>query len=352
MTTTNIQWTDTAIRQLVRPNILNLKAYSSARSEFKGKAEVLMDANESPFETGMNRYPDPLATEIRLELARIKAVEPSQIMLGNGSDELVDYVTRIFCRPGEDAVIALPPTFGMYKVAAGLNDAEFVSIPLTPDFQLPVAQIEAAITERTKVLWICSPNNPSGNLMKREEVAYLLRIFPGIVVIDEAYVEYTPEDSFIPELEKYPNLIITQTLSKAWGLAGIRLGAAYSSELITGFMRTIKPPYNVNILTQKEALKQLLQPAKMQERVEFLVSERQRLAAALEKLGCVEHIFPSVTNFLLVRFTNGQAVYEHLLGEGIVVRNQTQQPNCANCLRITVGTAEENERFLKRLSEF
>ena len=352
MTTTKIQWTDAAIRQLVRPNILNLKAYSSARSEFKGKAEVLMDANESPFETGMNRYPDPLATEIRLELARIKAVEPEQIMLGNGSDELVDYVTRIFCRPGEDAVIALPPTFGMYKVAAGLNDAEFISIPLTPDFHIPVTQVEAAITERTKVLWICSPNNPSGNLMKRKDVEYLLGIFPGIVVLDEAYVEYTPEDSFVAELDKYPNLIITQTLSKAWGLAGIRLGAAYSSELITGFMRTIKPPYNVNCLTQKEALKQLRQPAQMQERVDFLVSERKRLATVLEQLDCVDHIFPSVTNFLLVRFTDGNAVYQHLLGDGIVVRNQGAQPNCANCLRITVGTTEENERLIKRLNEF
>lgn len=340
------------VRSLVRENILNLTPYSSARSEFKGKAEILLDANESPFETGVNRYPDPLATKVRHRLGELKKFDPDRIMLGNGSDELVDYVTRIFCRPGQDNVIALPPTFGMYKVAAGLNDVECRLIPLTPEFDIPLDEVLAATDENTKVLWLCSPNNPSGNLMSREKVEYLLDNFPGIVVLDEAYVEFIPEASFLSQLDYYPNLIVMQTLSKAWGLAGIRLGAAYASDFIIKMMRTIKPPYNVNILTQEYALKALNKEGATHEKNEFLVRERRAMEAELKQLNIVEKVFPSVTNFLLVRFHDGDAVYHYLLDRGIVVRNQGHQPNCDNCLRITVGTREENQAILAALRLF
>ncbi len=336
-------------QSLVRPNILHLTPYSSARGEFKGKAEVLLDANESPFETGVNRYPDPLATELRQRLGEIKGIHPDQIMLGNGSDELVDYVTRIFCEPGVDNVIALPPTFGMYKVAAGINNIACRMLPLTPDFDLPMEAILANTDAHTKLLWLCSPNNPSGNLMPREKMEYLLDHFPGIVIIDEAYVEYVPEASFLPLLDQYPNLIILQTLSKAWGMAGIRLGAAYASEFIIRMMRAIKPPYNINVLTQQYALRALRNTAATEERIQYLVAQRKRLEAAFETLPIVEKVFPSVTNFLLVRFSDGLKVYQHLLNHGIVVRYQGQQPNCKNALRITVGIQAENDRLLEVL---
>ena len=340
------------VKSLVRENILHLTPYSSARGEFKGNAEVLLDANESPFETGVNRYPDPLASEVRTRLGQLKGINPDQIMLGNGSDELVDYVTRIFCRPGIDNVIALPPTFGMYKVAAGINDIECRMVPLTKDFDLPVDEILAAADQNSRILWLCSPNNPSGNLMSTDKVDFLLDHFQGIVVIDEAYVEYLPESSYLDKLAEHPHLIITQTLSKAWGLAGIRLGAAYASPFIISTMKAIKPPYNVNTLTQRYALEALNDVEGMQERVDFLISERHRMANELQALPVVDYIFPSVTNFLLVRFMDGDKIYRYLLSKGIVVRNRGKQPNCANCLRITVGTKEENDRLLQALGEF
>ncbi|PHI18341.1 histidinol-phosphate transaminase [Lewinellaceae bacterium SD302] len=342
--------TATDVRSLVRENILKLTPYSSARSEFKGKAEVLMDANESPFDTGINRYPHPKSPDVRARLAELKGVNLDQLMLGNGSDDLVDFVTRIFCRPGIDNVIALPPTFGMYKVSAAINDVEFRAVPLTPDFDIPMDKLMAQFDENSKVLWLCSPNNPSGNLMQTEKIEYLLEKFPGVVVLDEAYIEYIPERSFLPRLNEFPNLIITQTLSKAWGVAGIRLGAAYASPFIIKMMNGIKAPYNINVLTQQRALEILADEQGMRERITFLMQAREELAAALQEFEVVDHVFPSVTNFILVRFQNSDRVYQHLLEHGIVVRNQSKQPNCANCLRITVGTAEENARFLEVLS--
>jgi len=341
-----------SIPDLVRANIRDLVPYSSARSEFKGKADVLLDANESPFETGVNRYPDPLATEVRHRLGELKGIDPKHIMLGNGSDELVDYVTRIFCRPGVDNVICLPPTFGMYIVAAGINDIECRKIPLRPDFTLPIDEIESSTDENSRVIWICSPNNPSGNLMPKTQVEYLLDTFPGIVVLDEAYIEYLPEESFISRLHEYPNLIITQTLSKAWGMAGIRLGAAYASEYIISMMKAIKPPYNVNVLTQKYALEALQQEARTKDRIAFLVQARQQMEKELVKLSFVQHVFPSVTNFRLVRFDDSAAVYDYLLSKGIVVRDRSKQPNCQNCLRITIGTETENKKLLDALVIF
>ncbi|PPK85137.1 histidinol phosphate aminotransferase [Neolewinella xylanilytica] len=350
MTTTDyIQWTAEAIRGLVRPNILNVTPYSSARSEFQGRADVLLDANESPFDNGMNRYPEPLSTDIRNLFAAMRGVHADKIFIGNGSDEIVDQITRVFCRPGVDAVHALPPTFGMYKVAAGINDAEFRAVTLQPDFTIPVDALKETWDDASKILWLCSPNNPSGNLMDAAVVEDLIRSFPGIVVLDEAYIDFVPEASFVPRLDEFPNLIITQTLSKGWGMAGARLGAAYASEFIVDLLRTIKMPYNINVLTKAAALEALAAPQRMHDRVDLLVSERKRLEQALGELDIVDHIFPSVTNFLLVRFTDSDKVYRYLLNEGIVVRNQSYQPNAANCLRITAGLPAENDALISAL---
>lgn len=338
-------------RHLVRPNILNLTPYSSARSEYKGNAEILLDANESPFDNGHNRYPEPLSTDIRNELAKLKGIDAGNIFVGNGSDEIVDQVSRIFCTPGVDAVHALPPTFGMYKVAAGINDAEFRAITLNEDFTIPVKALRDSWDEKSKILWLCSPNNPSGNAIDPVVIDELIRSFPGIVVLDEAYVDFTPEASFLPRLAEFPNLIIMQTLSKAWGMAGIRLGAAYASEFIVTMLRAIKMPYNINVLTQAVALAALRQPGEMQSRVAILLAERRRLEGELTHFAFVDHIFPSVTNFLLVRFTDSDKVYSHLLAKGIVVRNQSYQPNALNCLRITAGLPEENDRLIAALNE-
>lgn len=351
MTTTTTNWTEAKIAGLVRPNLLDLKAYSSARSEFKGKAEVLLDANESPWPTGRNRYPDPLSTDLREALGLLKGFPAAQIVFGNGSDELVDQITRIFCREG-DAVHALPPTFGMYKVAAGIAGAEFRQTTLSPDFTIPVDELKSTWDDHSKILWLCSPNNPSGNAMAPTVLEDLIRTFPGIVVLDEAYIDFVPERSFLPRLAEFPNLIITQTLSKGWGMAGIRLGAAFAAPFIIRMLNTIKMPYNINVLTTSVALEALRQPAAMQEKVQTLISERKRLETVLATLDCVDYIFPSVTNFLLVRFKDADAVYHYLLSKGIVVRNQSYQPNANNCLRITAGLAAENDRLLAALGTF
>lgn len=351
MTSTITNWTTEKIAALVRPNLLTLKAYSSARSEFKGVAEVLLDANESPWPTGRNRYPDPLSTELRHALGALKNFDPARIVFGNGSDELVDQITRIFVQEGE-AVHALPPTFGMYKVAAGIAGAEFRATTLATDFSIPLATLKETWDDRSKILWLCSPNNPSGNAIEPAVLEDLIRSFPGIVVLDEAYIDFTPGKSFLPRIDEFPNLIITQTLSKGWGMAGIRLGAAFASPFIIKLLNTIKMPYNINVLTQGIALEALKQPQEMQAKVNTLISERNRLEAELAKLDCVDYIFPSVTNFLLVRFQDSDAVYQYLLDQGIVVRNQSYQPNAHNCLRITAGLVEENDRLLLALREF
>jgi histidinol-phosphate aminotransferase len=346
-----MNWTTEKITALVRPNLLNLKAYSSARAEFKGRAEVLLDANESPWPTGRNRYPDPSSTELRQAFGKLKGFNPDQIVFGNGSDELVDQITRIFCGP-EDAVHALPPTFGMYKVAAGIAGAAFRATNLSTDFTIPVEELKSTWDERSKILWLCSPNNPSGNDMDPAVLQDLIETFPGIVVLDEAYIDFVPELSFLSRLDEFPNLIITQTLSKGWGMAGIRCGAAFASPFIIRMLNTIKMPYNINVLTTEVALKALGEKDQMQEKVDALISERKRLEEELNKLDCVDYIFPSVTNFLLVRFKDSAAVYQYLLDNAIVVRNQAYQPNAENCLRITAGLEEENDRLLSTLRKF
>lgn len=343
-------WTTEKIQSLVRPNLLSLKAYSSARSEFKGLAEVLLDANESPWETGRNRYPDPMSTDLRMELGKFKGFNPDQIVFGNGSDELVDQITRVFCNVG-DAVHALPPTFGMYKVAAGIAAADFRATNLKTDFTIPVDELKSTWDDKSKVLWLCSPNNPSGNAIDGDVLEDLILTFPGIVVLDEAYIDFVPELSFLSRLNEFPNLIITQTLSKGWGMAGIRCGAAFASPFIIRMLNTIKMPYNINVLTAGVALESLRQPAKMQEKVQTLIGERKRLETALAKLDCVDYVFPSVTNFLLVRFKDSDTVYQHLLDNAIVVRNQAFQPNAENCLRITAGLTAENDRLLEILNK-
>jgi len=338
------------ISSLVRPNLLTLKAYSSARAEFKGRADVLLDANESPWPTGRNRYPDPSSTALRNALGKLKSFNPDQIVFGNGSDELVDQITRIFVREGE-AVHALPPTFGMYKVAAGIAGADFRATNLTADFTIPIDELKASWDERSKVLWLCSPNNPSGNAIDPAVLEDLIRTFPGIVVLDEAYIDFVPELSFLPRLAEFPNLIITQTLSKGWGMAGIRCGAAFASPFIIGLLNTIKMPYNINVLTTEVALEALGKKDEMQAKVDTLIHERKRLETELAKLDCVAYIFPSVTNFLLVRFKDSAAVYQYLLDNAIVVRNQAYQPNAKNCLRITAGLGAENDMLLEALSK-
>ena len=346
-----ITWTEDKIAALVRPNLLHLKAYSSARSEFKGKAEVLLDANESPWPTGRNRYPDPLSTELRQTFGKLRGIDPGRMVWGNGSDELVDQITRIFCGP-DDAVHALPPTFGMYKVAAGIAGAQFRATTLTSSFAIPVDELKASWDDRSKILWLCSPNNPSGNAMDMELLEDLIRSFPGIVVLDEAYVDFIPEISFVPRLDEFPNLIITQTLSKGWGMAGIRCGVAMASPFIIRMLNTIKMPYNINVLTTEVALAALNAPAAMEEKVATLIGERKRLERALWEMDFVEHVFPSVTNFILVRFKDSDKVYRYLLDQGIVVRNQSYQPNAENCLRITAGLPAENDRLLAALRSF
>lgn len=339
------------ISTLVRPELLDLKPYSSARSEFKGRADVLLDANESPWETGQNRYPDPTSAELRRTLGELRGFDPDRIIFGNGSDELVDQITRVFASPG-DGIHALPPTFGMYKVAAGIAGAAYRPTLLAADFSIPVAELKNSWDDRSKLLWLCTPNNPSGNIIPEDIVVDLIRSFPGIVVVDEAYVDFVPERSLVSRLDEFPNLIVTQTLSKAWGLAGIRLGAAFASPFIIKMLNTIKMPYNVNVLTTRAGLDALSQPDRMRERVATLIAERKKLEYELFRLNCVRHVFPSVTNFLLVRFTDAAAVYQYLLDRGIVVRNQSYQPRAENCLRISAGRPEENDRLLNALRDF
>lgn len=336
----------------IRPSILRLTPYSSARGEFSGQADVLLDANESPFDNGMNRYPDPKATIVREALAELRGIDPSWITIGNGSDELVDHITRVFCEPKQDAVIYSPPTFGMYKVAAGIQDVRAVEIPLTPDFQLPTNALLEAADEHTKILWICTPNNPSGNDFPRHDVEYLIRSFPGLVVVDEAYIDFLDRPSYLERIAEHPNLVVLQTLSKGWGLAGIRVGAAFARPEVIRYLQAVKMPYNVNSLTQQTAAKALRNPEHMQAQVDLILAQRHRLEAELPRLDVVEHIYPSDTNYLLVRFREAEQVYRYLQNNGLVVRSRTRDIHCAGCLRVTAGLPEENDRLLELLAAY
>ncbi|QKX06517.1 histidinol-phosphate transaminase [Aquimarina sp. TRL1] len=339
------------INKLVRKNILKLRPYSSARDEFVGDGTemIFLDANENPFENGTNRYPDPKQRKVKKELAKLKGVTESQILLGNGSDEVLDLIFRAFCEPNKDNVITLPPTYGMYGVLADLNSVDNRRVPLSSEFQPVVDQIIETLDEQTKIIFICSPNNPTANTFAEAIVTQLLEETAVLVVIDEAYIDFADQPSWIRKMREYPNLIITQTLSKAYGLAGIRLGICYASEEIIALLEKIKPPYNVNELTQQKALERLSDQNTVEEEIKELLLERKRVARALEELSFVKHVYPSETNFLLVQVDNANQRYEELLDRGIVIRNRTNQALCENTLRFTIGTKEENNTLITTL---
>lgn len=340
---------------LLRNNIKNLVPYSSARSEFSGKASIFLDANEnsygSPLSKWYNRYPDPLQREVKEKLSSIKHVPVPNIFLGNGSDECIDVLYRSFCEPGTDNVITTPPTYGMYEVSAHINDVAIKKVPLTPHFQLDVPAIEAAIDDHTKMIFLCSPNNPTGNSLQREDIEVILNNYFGLVVIDEAYINFSRHRSFIQELAEYPNLVVLQTLSKAWGLAALRIGMAFASEEIVEVMNKVKPPYNINQASQELALRALEEVEQVNETIRQIVQERETLETRLSEIPIVEQVYPSDANFLLVKIKDARSVYESLLQQGIVVRDRSKVILCESCLRITVGTHAENQELIGKLQE-
>mgnify|MGYP003628229375 FL=1 len=339
------------INNIVRENVKGLSPYSSARDEYvsDGSKMVFLDANENPFETGVNRYPDPHQRRLKEVLAEKKGVSSQQLLLGNGSDEVLDLIFRAFCEPKEDNIISLPPTYGMYKVLAGINNVENREVLLTKDFEPNVPEILRVADDRSKLLFLCSPNNPTGNSFSNSSVRELLNNFNGLVVVDEAYIDFSSEKSWITELSNYPNLVVTQTLSKAYGMAGIRLGTCYASEEIISVLNKIKPPYNVNELTQQRALERVLDTNAVNLEVSDILREREALVNALGKVDFVEKIYPSDANFVLAKVDDATKRYNQLLKKGIVVRNRTTQPLCENTLRFTVGTKEENKILISAL---
>ena len=336
------------LNELIRPSVKAMKPYSSARDEFKSQDDglVFLDANENPFTNGLNRYPDPQQQLLKNKLAALKGVEPNQILLGNGSDEVLDLLFRAFCEPNQDAVLTLTPTYGMYGVLANLNAVEQQTVALTVDFQIDVEAVLNAIQPNTKLLFVCSPNNPSGNIMNATAIKQILDNFNGIVAIDEAYIDFTVARSWIEDLSAYSNLVVTQTLSKAYGLAGIRLGICCASSEIIAVLNKIKPPYNINILTQKAALEVLSKDSVTQKQVQIILSERDALIKTFKSISWIETLFPTDANFILIRVDDANLRYTQLKQKGIIVRNRTNQPLCENCLRITVGTPEENIKLI------
>jgi histidinol-phosphate aminotransferase len=340
---------------LLRPHITNLQPYTSARDEYTGKEGIFLDANENPYgsvtDVDHNRYPDPYQLDLKEEIAKIKKVKPSQIFLGNGSDEAIDLLFRAFCNPGKDNVILLPPTYGMYEVSAGINDVETRKVPLTADFQLQPDLILKAVDENTKIIFICSPNNPSGNKVDREDILRLLREFKGLVVVDEAYIDFSDEPSFTTYLGEFGNLVVMQTFSKAWGLASLRLGMAFASKKMIKILNRIKPPYNISGLTQQTVLAAIQKVDKVNAMIADILQEREYLKKELDQLDFVEKIHPSNANFLLVQIPNASHVYDDLIEEKIIVRNRSKVQLCEECLRITVGTRPENEALIQALKK-
>lgn len=340
---------------LVRENIKNLVPYSSARKEFAGAAEIFLDANEnsfgSPTATAFNRYPDPLQTKIKERIAAWHNLSPQQIFIGNGSDEAIDLLFRVFCEPGKDEIITTPPTYGMYEVSANINDARVKKILLSPDFELSSEKVLNAVSENTKLIFLCSPNNPTGNNLERNEVFKVLENFRGIVIVDEAYADFSDKPSFVGEIRNFPNMVLLQTFSKAWGLAGLRVGMAFANAEIVTLLNKVKPPYNVSQIAQETLLAALDKKAEVEKVVAEIVRQRKILAVELEKFPFVTRIYPSDANFLLVKTSDANRIYQYLVEQKIVVRNRTNVELCAGCLRITVGTAEENEILLKALKQ-
>lgn len=344
------------INQIIRTNIKNLKPYSSARDEFKGEASVYLDANEnafgSPLPQSFNRYPDPMQYDVKMRLSEIKGVPARNIFLGNGSDEAIDILFRSFCEPGIDNVIIVPPTYGMYEVSANINNIALKKVPLTAAYQLNLEGIAEAIDKNTKLIFICSPNNPTGNSINREDIETILTNFSGIVIIDEAYINYSRQKTFIQELTEYANLVILQTLSKAWGLAGLRVGMAFASEEIIEVFNRVKPPYNINEASQTLALEALQNTKQVNEWIKQTLIERDNLVVSIKKFDFVLDIYPSDANFILVKTTDANSIYKFLVEKGIIVRNRTNIELCEGCLRITVGTPLENEILINTLKSF
>ena len=340
------------INYLLRKNIQNLKPYSSARDEYTGDAMVFLDANENPFNEPYNRYPDPLQKELKRKISGLKNIPANQIFLGNGSDEPIDLLIRSFCEPGIDNIITINPTYGMYQVAADTNNVEVIKVSLTSDFELEPEKILQAVNQNTKLIFLCSPNNPSGNSLDKDAMLEIIKNFAGLVVIDEAYIDFAPGKSFLPELTKYPNLIILQTFSKAWGMAGIRLGMAFAAIEIIQVLNKIKYPYNLNILTQQKAFELLENKEQVDTWIKMLIEERSKMAKYLAKLPFVTKIYPSDANFLLVEMTNARSIYNYLVENGIIVRDRSKIHLCDNSLRITIGTMDEDNVLLQALKEY
>ncbi|MDD4921740.1 MAG: histidinol-phosphate transaminase [Bacteroidales bacterium] len=339
------------LQDLVRPNIYNLKPYSCARDEFKGEAEAYLDANENPLNAPYNRYPDPLQKELKEKVAKLKNVDPEKLFFGNGSDEPIDLIVRIFCEPGVDNIVAIDPTYGMYQVCADINHVEYRKVLLLEDFTLDTESILAAVDAHTKVIFMCSPNNPTGNDLDMAGMRTILENFRGIVVIDEAYIDFSSRPSFLTELDNHPNLIVLQTFSKAWGMAAIRLGMAFASPEIIGFFNKVKYPYNINLLTQYFVGEEIKKLKRKNDWVDMLLTQRGELVTQLEELPMVQKVYPTDANFVLVRVNDANATYRYLVEQGIIVRNRNNISLCLGCLRITVGIPEENVLLIKALKK-
>jgi histidinol-phosphate aminotransferase len=338
---------------LVRNNIKNMKSYSSARDEFKdfNTKMIFLDANENPFENGVNRYPDPQQNSVKLALAELKKVNVNQILLGNGSDEVLDLLFRAFCEPNKDNVITLPPTYGMYGVLADLNAIENREVVLNYDFQPNVKSILESVDANTKIIFLCSPNNPTGNSFSDKAISELLDNFNGLIVLDEAYIDFSEKESWLTKIEKYPNLVITQTLSKAFGMAGIRVGILYASTAIIEIVNKIKQPYNINVLSQEKALERIKDSNKNSLEIQSILDNKRNLLEQLSEIEFIEKIFPTDANFILIKVDDASKRYNQLIDFGIVIRNRTTQLLCENCLRITIGTKSENEKLINALSK-
>ncbi len=340
------------LTKLIRENILELQPYSCARDEFQGEASIFLDANESPFETGLNRYPDPLQKALKTKIGALKQIATENIFLGNGSDEAIDLIYRVFCEPKTDNVVAIEPTYGMYKVCADINNVEYRKSSLNADFDINADDVLQKTDAHTKVIWLCSPNNPTGNSLNADDIKKILENFGGIVVVDEAYIDFSSQPSWAKKLADYQNLIVLQTLSKAWGSAAIRLGMAFASETIIQTLNKVKYPYNINILTQRQALLQLEKRDEIMQQIDCILQQREMLSRELRLLKIVKKVHPSDANFLLVEVENANATYGYLTKRGIIVRNRNNVALCGNCLRITVGLPHENEQLLAQLKRF
>ena len=341
------------LAELLRPNIAVLAPYSSARDEYSGhEAHVFLDANENPYNAPYNRYPDPLQRELKQAIARVKQVPADYIFLGNGSDEAIDLPYRCFCRPGIDNVVAIEPTYGMYRVCADINDVEYRPVLLDDDYQFRADELLAACDEHTKIVWICSPNNPTGNSLNRNEILKVVDQFQGIVIVDEAYIDFSRQPSFRFELKQHPNLVVLQTMSKAWGCAALRLGMAFASPDIISIYNKVKYPYNLNLLTQQQAMKAISDTVSTDKWVRMILGERGRLIEAFALLPICLKVYPTDANFFLARVTDAQAIYDYLVERGVIVRNRTRVQLCHNCLRVTIGTRSENSELLAALRQY